>query len=147
MSDSACGHWPKPPAVITLGFHKQFKYDGGVKNPLENENPRRMWGTCPNCSADLSEGTTTRPPYVNCPFCCAAIQPAWWQRVVWVAVGFFLAFAFPAWLGLTGWDVFFVGLCCWFPATVFAYILVFKMMAPKYVRQREPFTSLFHGHS
>jgi hypothetical protein len=64
-----------------------------------------MWGTCPSCSADLSAGTRTRPPYVICPFCCAAIQPAWWQRVVWVAVGFFLAFAFPTWLGLTGWDV------------------------------------------
>jgi|SRR5271167_55043 len=104
-----------------------------------------MWGTCPNCSADLSEGTRTRPPYTNCPFCGAAIQPVWWQRIIWVAVGFFLAFAFPAWLGLTGWDVFVAGLFCWFPATVFAYILVFKTMPTKYVRQKETFTTLFQG--
>jgi hypothetical protein len=133
--------------VVTLGFHNQFKYDGRVKNTSESENPRRPRGACPNCSADLSGSTKTRPPFADCPFCGAAIQPAWWQRVIWVAGGFFLAFAFPASLGLTGWDVFVAGLFCYFPATVFAYILAFKTMTPKYVRQKEPFTTLFHGHS
>ena len=59
-------------------------------------------------------------------------------------LGLLLAFAFPSWVGLAGWDVFFVGLFCYFPATVFAYILVFRATPPKYVRRKESFTTLFH---
>jgi hypothetical protein len=110
------------------------------------ENTRRTWGACPNCSVDLSEGIKTRPPYDKCPFCGTPIEPMWWQRVAWVMLGLFLSFAFPAWLGIWGLALLFAALLCLFPATVFAYILVFKTMPPKYVRQQETFTTLFHRH-
>jgi hypothetical protein len=57
-------------------------------------------------------------------------------------LGFFLAFAVPASVGLSGWDVFFAGLLCWYPATAFAYIVVFKAMPPKYVRRNQAITTL-----
>src|SRR6516164_10432064 len=110
------------------------------------ENSRRPWSSCPDCEADLSEGIKTRPPYDKCPFCGAPIQPIWWQRLVCVVVALFLAFAFPVWLGLIGWDVFFAGLFCTFPAMVIAHILVFKTMPPRYVRQRETHITLFSQH-
>jgi len=108
-----------------------------------NESRRRQWSVCPSCSIDLGPGVMTRPPYENCPYCGAPIIPVWWQRIPWVVLGFFLAFAAPASVGLTGWDVFLAGLLCWFPATVFAYILVFKAMPPKYVRRSQGITTLF----
>lgn len=75
--------------------------------------------------------------------CKTPIEPVWWQRIAWLLLGVILAFVFPAWLGLTGWDVIFVGLICYYPATVLAYMLVFIIMPPRYVRQRETFTTLF----
>jgi hypothetical protein len=60
-----------------------------------------------------------------------------------VAIGFYLEFAAPASLGLGGLDVFFVGLLCLYPATVFSYIMVFRMMLPKYARRHEAFMALF----
>ena len=70
-------------------------------------------------------------------------MPIWWQRIPWVALGFFLAFMLPAWLGLGGWDTFVAGLFLLFPTTVFAYILVFTAMPPKYVRRDGAITTLF----
>ena len=116
------------------------------RNMASTENSRRPWSSCPDCEADLIEGIKTRPPYDKCPFCGAPIQPIWWQRVVWAVVALFLGFAFPAWLGLIGWDVFFAGLFCFFPATVVAYIVVFKTMPPRYVRQKETYITLFSQH-
>ncbi len=115
-------------------------------NVPHDKQSRKPWSACPDCSEDLSEGIKTRPPYEKCPFCGAPIQPIWWQRVVWLSVAYFLAFAFPAWLGLRGWDVYFAGLFCFVPATVIAYIFVFKTMPPKYVRKRETFITLFSAH-
>ena len=108
---------------------------------------RSSWGACPNCSVDLSAGVKIGPPYLKCPVCGVPILPIWWQRILWVTLGFFLAFMLPASLGLGGWDIFFVGLLLLFPATVFAYILAFTTMPPKYVRQKETFTTLFRGLS
>jgi hypothetical protein len=95
----------------------------------------------------FGRGYSNRPPYDTCPFCGALIETALWQRVVWGIASLVLAFSFPAWLGLSGWDVFFLGLLCVFPASVLAYILVFRTMPPRYVRREESFTSLFHGRS
>jgi hypothetical protein len=108
-----------------------------------DESRKIPWSGCPKCSIDLGAGVRTRPPYENCPYCGAPIIPIWWQRIPWVVLGFFLAFAAPASVGLSGWGVIFAGLLCWFPATVFAYILVFKVMPPKYVRSSQATTTLF----
>jgi hypothetical protein len=104
---------------------------------------KRAWGRCPNCSADFSWRLKSRPPYDNCPFCAAPIEPIWWQRVAWVTLGLFLSFALPASVGLGFWDAFFAGFLLWFPATVFAYIVVFTTMPPRYVRRHEAVTTLF----
>lgn len=60
-----------------------------------------------------------------------------------VTLGLFLSFAIPASLGLIGATLFFAALVCWFPATVLGYILVFTVMPPKYVRQKETIITLF----
>jgi hypothetical protein len=113
-----------------------------LRNFLANEHTKKAWGHCPNCSADLWD-IKSRPPYDNCPFCAAPIEPVWWQRVEWVTLGLFLSFAAPASLGLGFWDAFFAGLLLLFPATVFAYIVVFTTMPPKYVRRCEGMITLF----
>src|SRR6266404_2987430 len=110
---------------------------------LPSEDSGKPWAACPNCSVDLRPGTKIGPPYLNCPFCGAPIIPIWWQRIPWVTLGFFLAFAVPASLGLGGWDVFFSGLLLLFPATVFAYIIVFTTIPPRYVRRHGAITTLF----
>jgi len=111
------------------------------------EKPKKAWSACPACLTDLGEGIRTSPPYDACPFCAALIEPPFWQRVVWGIATLVSAFGFPAWLGLNGWDIFFLGLVCVFPASVFAYIVVFRTMPPRYVRREESFTSLFHRRS
>src|SRR5579864_2939711 len=82
--------------------------------------------TCPNCRRDLAAKPLGRKaPYTSCPFCGVQLLPIWWQRIIWTTVGTVFSFALPAFLGFKGWTVFFVGLLCWFPAFVFAGILVF----------------------
>ena len=72
-------------------------------------------------------------------------MPVWWQRIPWVTLGFLLAFAIPKSIGLDGWDVYFLGLICLFPATVAAYIITLKVMPPGYVKRTQAFTTLFRG--
>jgi DNA-directed RNA polymerase subunit RPC12/RpoP len=122
----------------------RFNDSSKVQHVSANEPKKKSLGVCPNCSADLRQDIKTRRPYDSCPLCNTRILPIWWQRVAVVLLGLFLAFAFPAWIGLAGWDVFFVGLLCYYPATVFAYFVVFSTMPPRYVRRRETFTTLFH---
>jgi hypothetical protein len=112
---------------------------------LLREKPGKLWGVCPHCSANLRPGIRIRPPYLNCPFCGVPIMPIWWQRIPWVILGFVLAFGFPALVGFRGWDAFFLGLFLLFPATVFAYMIVFTTVPPKYVRRHETTTTLFGG--
>ena len=107
------------------------------------KNPRRMWSACPNCSLDLKPGIKIGPPYLKCPFCGEPIMPIWWQRIPWVALGFLLAFGVPSSLGLGGWDEFIAGAFLLFPATVFAYLVVFTTIPPKYVRRHEAVSTLF----
>jgi hypothetical protein len=95
---------------------------------------------------DLRPGIKLGPPYLKCPFCGAPIMPIWWQRIPWITLGFFLAFAVPASFGLGLWDAFLAGLLLLFPATVFAYIVVFTTMPPKYVRRYDTVTTLFSRH-
>lgn len=102
------------------------------------------WGACPACLADLRpKRLETRRPYLECPFCGARIAPIAWQRIPWVTLGLFLSFAIPAALGIRGITLLFAALLFWFPANVFAYILVFTAMPPKYVRRTEAVMTLF----
>jgi hypothetical protein len=105
---------------------------------------KNSWGMCPNCSVDLSESIKTRPPYDKCPFCGKLIHPIWWQRTTVALLGLLLAFTVPSWVGLAGWDVYFAGLFLFWPALVFAHILFFATVPPKYVRREQTFTTLFH---
>jgi len=105
---------------------------------------RSTWGACPNCLADLKpKGLESRRPYLTCPFCSEPIGPIWWQRIPWLTLGLVLSVAIPAALGFGGITLLFAAALFWFPANVFAYILVFKTMTPKYVRRYETITTLF----
>lgn len=114
-------------------------------NSVDNKG-KSSWSACPSCSADLGARMKTGPPYLECPFCGTPIMPVWWQRIPWVTLGFLLSFAVPALIGLGGLALLLSAVICLFPATVFAYIFVFSVMPPKYVRRQETFTSLFHRH-
>ena len=111
-------------------------------NSVDNKG-KSSWSACSSCSADLGARMKTGPPYLECPFCGTPIMPVWWQRIPWVTLGFLLSFAVPA---LGGLALLLSAVICLFPATVFAYIFVFSVMPPKYVRRQETFTSLFHRH-
>jgi len=113
-----------------------------LKAQLKSTDKTATWSACPYCHVDLRPSVDISPPYLDCPICGAPIMPVWWQRIPWVALGFLLSYVVPKSIGLSGWDVFFVGLLCLFPATVFAYIVVFKIMPPRYVERRDSFMTL-----
>jgi hypothetical protein len=86
----------------------------------------------------------SKPPCRECPHCKALLLPAWWQRCVWVAVSLFLTFAVPAALGIRDlMGLLLAGLICEWPALIYGYILVFKVMPPKYVCKPEVVMTLF----
>ena len=85
----------------------------------------------------------SKPPYTSCPFCAVQLIPIWWQRILAVALGLGLTFAIPASLGIAGVTLLLAALVLWFPANVLAYILIFKIIPPKYVTKSEAVTTLF----
>ena len=103
------------------------------------------WSACPNCGANLrtNRRESSRPYLEECPFCRTQIEPALWQRIIWLSLGLYFAFAVPAALGMSGWTVFFLGLLLLFPSHVLAMIVVFTVMGPKYVRQKQATLTLF----
>ncbi len=86
----------------------------------------------------------SRPPLDKCTFCGVALAPIWWQRYLVAAIGLILSLVVPAALRIRGVvALLFVAMICIFPALVFAHILVFKTIPPKYVRKREAVMTLF----
>ena len=105
-------------------------------------NMKKPWSSCPNCLLDLSpKSTENRRPYLNCPFCGAPIMPIWWMRIPVVVLSLVLSFGIPASIGFVGVTLFFLGLLCWYPSFVIAYILFFTTVPPKYMRRRENYTT------
>ncbi len=100
------------------------------------------WSECPNCTLDLGHKPVgDKPPYIHCPRCGVALVPIWWQRYLFAVIGVILSLLVPSALGIRDiMGLLLAGLVCVFPALVFAYILVFKMIPPKYERKDEVVT-------
>lgn len=104
----------------------------------------RAWSACPNCMRDLGcSPIGFRPPYQVCPYCGIRLVPTLWQRLVWTLVATILTFAAPMACGFTGFWILFTAPIFVFPALVAAYILVFKLIPPRYAVRYEPVTTLF----
>ena len=77
-------------------------------------------------------------------FCGVELSPIWWQRYLFATIGLILSLVVPAALGIRGVvALLFAAIICIFPTLVFAYILVFKTIPPKYVRKNEAVITLF----
>lgn len=103
------------------------------------------WSACPACYKDLAEHPRgSKPPIYKCPFCSAAITPIWWQRCLVSSVALVLAFALPAALGIRDlMGLLIAAMICVFPAIVYAYILVFRTIPPKYDWDNKAVKTLF----
>ena|SRR6516162_2125570 len=112
---------------------------------VEQRVSRPPWSACPNCSRDLGvKPFGSKPPYTYCPFCGVPLTFIWWQRILVTALGLLLAYGVPASVGIRGiMPLLFAGLLCCYPALIFAIILIFKTMPPKYERKSEAVMTLF----
>jgi hypothetical protein len=116
-----------------------------IENSIGNGKRKTRWSACPNCLEDLgTKPVGHKPPHTYCPHCGVALVPIWWQRYLFATIGVILSLVFPAILGIRDiMGLLLAGLLCVYPAIIFAYILVFKMIPPKYVTKDEVLT-LFH---
>lgn len=113
-------------------------------SPLNIGTEAKAWSACPNCSLDLrAKSFHPKPLYDKCPFCGEDITHAWWQRTIVTVFALVLAYGIPTIVGIRGLMLLVAGLLFYFPALVLAMILAFRMIPPKYVRQREKVMTLF----
>ena len=103
---------------------------------------KTAWSACPSCYLDLAiRPRGSKPPLTKCPHCSVAIVPVWWQRCLVGGLALALSYGVPAGLGVRGlMPLLVAGLIFVFPAIVVSYILIFKVVPPKYVWKNEVLT-------
>src|SRR5262249_26100772 len=107
-----------------------------TENSFARNATRTAWSACPSRLSDLTIEPRVKPPLDKCKFCGAALAVIWWQRYLFAAISVLLSLAVPAALGIRGIvALLFVALVCIFPVAVLSYILVFKIIPPKYVKR------------
>lgn len=107
---------------------------------------RQPWSACPSCAIDIgSRPTGSKAPFTRCPRCGVSITPIWWQRYLFASFGLVVSVAVPAALGIRGiLALVLAALVCIYPALILAYVLVFKVMPPKYELKPGEVVTLFH---